>query len=235
MDMQTAIAEQLFDRMPDTVFFIKDADGRYTAVNNTLVTRCGVAQKADLIGRTPSEVLGRELGRGYEQQDRQVQESGQPIIDLLELHVYATREVGWCLTSKLPLFDVDGAVSGLAGISRDLKPLDVTSADFACISAAIRFAEEHLARAPSITEMAHVAGMSPYQLDRRMKQVFGLTTGQWILQTRIGRARNLLADSGRSIAQIALEVGYADQSAFTRRFRRATGLSPTEYRKMEKP
>lgn len=234
MDPQAGIAEQLFDQMPDTVFFIKDAAGRYTVVNRTLVDRCGAASKADLIGRTPSEVLGPELGRSYERQDRQVQDSGTAILDLLELHVYATREVGWCLTSKLPLIDDTGTVSGTAGISRDLKPLDVTSMDFASISAATRYAEDRLSEPITIGELARVAGMSPYQLDRRMKQVFGLTTGQWLLKTRIGRARRLLLDSDRSIAQIALDVGYSDQSAFTRRFRRATGLSPSRYRSIER-
>jgi len=228
------ITELLFDRMPDTVFFIKDASGRYLAVNDTLVERCGAGCKDDLVGKTPSEVLGPELGRGYERQDRQVIETGTAILDLLELHVYPTREVGWCMTSKLPLSGQNGDITGIAGFSRDLKPLDVTSADFASISAATSYAEDNLAQAPTIGQMAGVAGMSPYQLDRRMKQVFGLTTGQWILKTRIGRARRRLIESNDSIAQIALDVGYSDQSAFTRRFRRATGLSLSEYRSIDR-
>jgi PAS domain S-box-containing protein len=234
MSAQAGIAEQLFDEMPDTVFFIKDTAGRYTAVNKTLVERCGASSKSALIGKTPSDVLGPELGRSYERQDRHVQESGEAIIDFLELHVYATREVGWCLTSKLPMHGENGAVAGVVGISRDLKPLDVTSSDFGHISAAIRFAEDNLAKAPTIGEMAAVASMSVYQLDRRMQQVFGLTTGQWILKTRIGHARRYLIESDRPIAEIALDVGYSDQSAFTRRFRRATGLSPSEYRRIDK-
>jgi AraC-like DNA-binding protein len=76
--------------------------------------------------------------------------------------------------------------------------------------------------------------MSLYQFDRRMKRVFGLTTGQWLLKSRISRAGALLADSSLSIADVALEAGYADQSAFTRQFRRSTGLSPSEYRKLRK-
>ena len=226
------IAETLFDQMPDTVFFLKDRQGRYVAVNRTLVDRCGVAGKEALLGKTPADVFGPALGASYERQDRHVRDSGRPILDVLELHVYATREVGWCLTSKLPVVE-SARVVGVAGISRDLKPLDVTSADFARIASAIRFAERHLAEAPNVGDLARVAAMSPYQLDRRMRQVFGLTTGQWILKTRIGRARELLIESDRPIAQIALDVGYSDQSAFTRRFRLATGLSPSECRRLD--
>lgn len=74
--------------------------------------------------------------------------------------------------------------------------------------------------------------MSVYQLDRRMQRVFGLTTGQWVLKTRISHASRLLIETGMPVADVALEAGYADQSAFTRQFRRSTGLSPTEHRQL---
>ena len=56
-------AEALFDHMPDTVFFIKDRDGRYVSANQTLVERCGLRDKSELLGRRPSDVLGETLGR----------------------------------------------------------------------------------------------------------------------------------------------------------------------------
>ncbi|NNF76628.1 MAG: AraC family transcriptional regulator, partial [Rhizobiales bacterium] len=43
--------EELFDLVADTVYFLKDAEGRYVAVNQTLVERCGKARKSDLMGR----------------------------------------------------------------------------------------------------------------------------------------------------------------------------------------
>ena len=76
--------------------------------------------------------------------------------------------------------------------------------------------------------------MSVYQLDRRMRRVFRLTTGQWVLQTRINHARNRLIDTDLPVATIAQEAGYSDQSAFTRQFRRSTGLSPSGFRKLRR-
>src|SRR3712207_5160499 len=64
--------EQLFDDLPNVVFFIKDADGRYTCVNQTLVDRCGVQDKQDLLGHTVSEVFPEALAACYERQDRRV-------------------------------------------------------------------------------------------------------------------------------------------------------------------
>lgn len=224
--------EALFDHMPDTVFFIKDRRGRYVSANQTLVERCSLRNKSQLLGQRPSDVLGETLGRGYEQQDQVVLETGQKLIDQLELHTVRSRDIGWCLTTKMPLMAKDGAIAGLVGISRDLRLPDMTSDDFAHISDAIQFAEQRISRRPTIAELARIAGMSIYQLDRRMKRVFGLTTGQWVLKTRISYASRVLVETDMPIADIALEAGYADQSAFTRQFRRSTGLSPSEYRRV---
>ena len=227
---QPFTAEALFDCLPDVVFFIKDTDGQYVAVNYTLVERCGLREKRQLIGHTPSEHQGSLLGRGYEAQDRQVLTTGQTITKQLELHMYPNRNVGWCLTTKLPLFDANKRVVGLVGVSQDLRLPDLTTADYEQVAAAVRYAENNIAAAPTVRMLANVASMSTYRLDRRMQRVFGLTTGQWMLKLRLDIARQQLIESDLAIATVALNVGYSDQSAFTRQFRRATGLSPSRFR-----
>jgi len=227
-------AEPVFDQLPDIVFFIKDIEGRYLCVNRTLAERCGLPDKSELLGMRPSDVLGETLGRAYEQQDQRVIQTGQRLVDQLELHLVRSRDIGWCLTTKVPLYAQDGSVAGLVGVSQDLRLPDMTTEDFAHIAEAIRYAEDNLSKRPSIRELAGIAGMSVYQLDRRMQRVFGLTTGQWILKIRIGHASAVLIDSDMPIAEVALQAGYSDQSSFTRQFRRSTGLSPSEYRKLRK-
>lgn len=225
-------AELLFDQLPDIVFFIKDAEGRYVCVNRTLVDRCRLEHKSDLIGNLPSEVLGESLGRAYENQDQRVLRTGQPLIEQLELHPVRSRHVGWCMTTKIPLFDADRFIVGLVGVSQDLKLPDIAAEDFLHISDAVQYAERNLSKRPTIVELANIAGMSVYQLDRRMQRVFGLKTGQWVLKSRISRATAILLDTDMSVSEVALEAGYTDQSAFSRQFRRSTGLSPSEYRRL---
>ena len=64
-----------------------------------------------------------------------------------------------------------------------------------------------------------------------MRSNFGLTTGQWLVKLQLDHAQRMLSDSRDSIARIAMSSGDSNQSAFTRQLRRATGLSPREYRK----
>ncbi|WP_437185309.1 helix-turn-helix domain-containing protein [Planctomicrobium sp. SH668] len=223
--------EPLFDCLSDIVYFIKDAKCRYVVVNKTLVERCGFSSKAQLIGKTAGETQRAPLGPGFEDQDRAVLQTGVPLIAKLELHIYPSRDVGWCLTHKLPLRNADGDIVGIVGMSQDLRMVDANHNEYKHVAVAVAYAESNLSPPPTIAKLAEIAEMSPYQLDRRMRNVFGLTTGQWLLKLRIDLAQRLLRTTEESIAQISLLAGYSDQSAFTRQFRRATGLSPSDYRK----
>lgn len=225
--------EQLFDCLADVVFFIKDAAGRYVVVNDTLARRCGAERKTDLIGKTPSQVLGVSLGAGYEKQDQAVLETGEPILNQLELHVYPNRSIGWCMTNKRALRDDDGALAGLAGVSQDLRAPDMNHEEYAQLQSAVDYVEEHLSDPPDIDTLSSIASMSPYQLDRRMRRTFGLTTGQWVLKQRLDLARRELLQTDKPIIEIALNAGYRDQSAFSRQFLRATGFTPSAFRKTQ--
>jgi AraC-like DNA-binding protein len=222
--------EELFDQLSDVVYFIKDAKGAYLVVNQTLVTRCRMKHKQDLIGRTPEQVLQAPLGQQFADQDQTVLRTGIPLLSQLELHVHPSGIVGWCLTTKLPLRNSRRQIIGLMGVSQDLKLPNIETDEYRQVVAAIRFAEQHIATPPSIRELAEIAKMSAYQLDRRMQHVFGLSTGQWLLKIRIDTAQRLLRESNEPIASVAQNAGYSDQSAFSRHFRKSTGLTPREYR-----
>jgi AraC-like DNA-binding protein len=222
--------EALFDHLDSIVFFIKCDQGKYQVVNETFVRRCGRRSKKEIVGRFPSEVFGKHLGTSYEKQDAEIIVTGQPILSRLELHVFADHSAGWCLTHKLPLAGKNGKSIGLVGVSQDLQLPRKETEDFAQVSKAVRHAETNLPAGPTVKQLAAISGLSVYQFDRRIKLVFGLNAGQWLLQLRLERAQKLLSQSDLSIATIAMDVGYADQSAFARQFRRATGLTPGQYR-----
>jgi len=69
-------------------------------------------------------------------------------------------------------------------------------------------------------------------LTRLFKRTLGISLYQHVLQVRVNSARSLLAagTSGRSLAEIAAAVGFADQSHLTRHFKRITGITPRQFR-----
>ena len=225
--------EQLFDHLPDIVFFIKNKKGQYKVVNQTLVDRFKLNDKSELINKTPSEVQGIRYGKGHEAQDRLVLEQGKTLLNQLEKHAYIGGHYGWCLTRKMPLWGISGDVIGLVGISQDLRIPDMSGKDYEGISAAIDYAEQHISDPPTLESVAKIAMMSIYQLDRRMKRVFGLTTGQWLIKTRLNLAERQLIETDIPIVTVAYNAGYSDQSTFTRQFRRTTGMTPSEVRAMQ--
>lgn len=224
------MVEALFDHVPDTVFFVKDAAGRYAAVNTSLVERCGRRHKSELIGRRPADIFPGELGRTPTAQDARVLRTGRPLHDHLELHWYARGKPGWCLTTKLPLRAAAGKIVGLVGISRDLRaPGDRDNIPIG-LAGTLEFLEEKFAEPVSPAQLAKRAGLSPVRFARLIKRIFRLTPRQLITQTRLAAAAQMLAESTRSVADIALACGFYDHSAFTRAFRSATGKTPTEFR-----
>jgi PAS domain S-box-containing protein len=222
--------EALFDHVPDTVFFVKDADGRYLAVNQSLVERCGLRQKSELVGRRPADVFPGDLGRMPMAQDARVLRTGRPLLNHLELHWYARGKPGWCLTTKLPLRDAAGNIVGLVGISRDLRAPGERDNIPTSLADTLEFLEEKFAGPVSPALLARRAGLSPVRFARLIKRIFRLTPSQLITQTRLAAAAQLLTDTDRSVADIALACGFYDHSAFTRAFRSATGRTPTEFR-----
>ncbi|MDE8653753.1 GlxA family transcriptional regulator [Novosphingobium album (ex Liu et al. 2023)] len=82
----------------------------------------------------------------------------------------------------------------------------------------------------NVTDMAGTAGLEERTFLRRFKAATGMKPTEYVQHLRIGKARELLEFTRRSIDQIAWSVGYEDSSAFRRVFQRILGLSPGEYR-----
>ncbi|WP_296002681.1 AraC family transcriptional regulator [Rugamonas sp.] len=225
-------SEPLFDALPDVVFFVKDGQGRYVVVNQTLVQRCGLRDKAALLGRTPAEVFAPPFGQTYLAQDLAVL-AGAAIEDQLELHLYPNRDPGWCLTRKTALRDGAGAgaIVGLTGISRDLAMADKKNPAYRKVAAAVRLIHEHYDQPLPLHELARLASMSVAQIERYFLRIFHITPRQMIIKTRLDAASRLLAGDA-SVADIAQACGYGDHSAFTRQFHATVGVTPRQYRAM---
>jgi AraC family transcriptional regulator len=93
------------------------------------------------------------------------------------------------------------------------------------------FIRDNLARPIRLSELASLAELSPSQFGRAFKTSTGTTPHLWHLGARIESAKRLLADRRNSLAEIALDTGFSEQSHFTRAFRTAIGVSPGAWRR----
>ena len=221
--------EPVLDALPDLVFFVKDRDARYALVNRTLATRCGCKDKRGIVGKTTEEVFPSRFGAAYLEQDQSILNGGAAMIDQLELHLYPGRQPGWCLTSKVPLFNAAGQIVGIAGASRDLKANERTHPAYSKLAEVVQYIQENYVQPLNLTHLASMAGMSVAQLERYFHKVFHLTPRQVLLKTRLDAATALLASDDK-VTDVAALCGYTDHSAFTRQFKATVGVTPSEYR-----
>ena len=82
----------------------------------------------------------------------------------------------------------------------------------------------------SVAELAGACGLSSGQFSRAFKRTLGTSPHQWLLDQRIARAKCLLRGK-RSISEVALECGFADQSHLSRVFLRKVGITPGEWKR----
>lgn len=226
--------DEIFDGVADTVYFVKDAEGRYLFVNDTLVARCGKGSKVDLIGKTAAEVFPGALGDEFESQDRDILAGGAAIRSQLELHIYPDGRQGWCLTWKRPLRGKAGGVAGVAGISRDVGGLASSPRDLESLAIVMDHVRANLDEPLRLADLAEATGLSTYQITQRVEGLLGLSPKQYINRCRIDRACHLLEASGDSLSEIALSCGFSDQSSLTRQFGRIVGMTPGVYREEKK-
>lgn len=228
------VLQSLFDLTPDVAFFIKNEEGRYIAVNESLIARHGLKRKSDAIGKRPQDICPGDFGLIPTEQDRKVLQSGRPLVDCLELQWFRPGEPVWCLTSKLPLRDSNRKIVGLIGFSRDVRaPLDADEIPIEFANAFAEF-EQDLSSDFSPAVLAERSRLSPPRLARLTKRLFSLTPSQLISKARITAASRSLRDTEQTVAEIAQQCGYFDQSAFARAFRSLTGATPLEFRRQER-
>jgi two-component system response regulator YesN len=93
-----------------------------------------------------------------------------------------------------------------------------------------QYIEDHLGEDVSLVHLAEVHYFNPSYLSRLFKQERGINLSEYIDKCRIRRSKELLKGADLKIREVALLVGYDAAHSFTRFFKKATGLTPQEYR-----
>ncbi len=119
-----------------------------------------------------------------------------------------------------------GRYSDREGISEPIPPLQRERTE-----KIQNYLREHLSNNPTAADLAHAADVSPSHLIRLFKDATGLTPRRYLFELRIEKARELLSTTSMPIAEIALELGFFDQSHLNRVFKQIVACTPYEYRR----
>lgn len=94
---------------------------------------------------------------------------------------------------------------------------------------------QNLAKDVSLAEIAAACRLSVTHFSKAFKVSVGMTPHKWLQTQRVEKARRLLISTDASLAEIAVECGFSDQSHFARIFKRAVGVTPGAWRRSNSP
>ena len=116
---ESNLLRTIIDHVPARIF-VKDTASRYLLNNQAHLDMLGVARQADSVGRTTLDFFPTERGRQAMADDQQVLSGGSPIISQEKSDFGPEGQEHWSLTTKVPLRDQRGQITGLVGISHDI-------------------------------------------------------------------------------------------------------------------
>jgi PAS domain S-box-containing protein len=109
----------VINNIPDYVYF-KDRQSRFTLVNRAAVEGLGCQSADEILGKTDFDFFPREVAQEFYDDEQYLLQTGEPIIDKLEMNRAPNGEARWHSSNKVPIYGVDGRIEGLAGFNRDV-------------------------------------------------------------------------------------------------------------------
>ena len=222
--------EQMFDLMDGHLFWVKNVSGKFEYGNTNLLKIHNKKSLKDLIGLTDFDLHPMYLAKRYVNNDSWVAQNNESVRNRIELRRESEGSLEWYSTTKIPLVSSEGKVLGTAGMSEKIQSGARKSHLAFSLSKAIKFIDDNLDKVISIQDLASLVDLSISQFERRFRKFFGVPPVKYIMTTKIEKACDLLTLGDSSIMDIGLEVGFYDNSHFTRRFREQLGITPREYR-----
>jgi two-component system sensor histidine kinase/response regulator len=119
---EKSLLRTLIDNLPDGIY-VKDRDGRKVLSNSADLRNMGKKSEEEVLGKNDFELFPREIAKKFYEDDQQVIKTGVPVINREEYFINPEGEKRWLLTSKLPVKDESGNITGLLGLGRDITDL----------------------------------------------------------------------------------------------------------------
>lgn len=103
------------------------------------------------------------------------------------------------------------------------------------VTKTMRYVHNNIDKAITLEKLAAVANLSVYYYAHSFKRQVGISPIEYLIQTRMERAKSLLIRTSKSVSEIAYEVGYSCSGGFINQFIKRVGYSPKNYRNFHRP
>lgn len=225
------LMEALFDCVPGAFFFVKDRESRFMGGGLSFAQTLGEESIELMIGKTDHDYSPDFLADAFYADDQRVISTGVGVFNKTELVPSADGSLDWLCTTKVPLFDMQGAVVGLAGVARVIRDHDTVYAEHPEMHRIVNYVRQHYREKLSVADIAEVGGISVSSQERLFKKTFGLTPLMYLRRTRLNAACQMLRGTTVVLAEIAVQCGFNDQTNMTRAFRQELKITPLKYRR----
>lgn len=222
--------EPLFEAVPGVHYFVKDSQSRFITASLSFARMLGAKSAEEMLGKTDFDYCPDFLAESFIEDDRRVMSGGKPILGKVEL-VPTHGSLDWLSTSKMPLYNHEGEIVGLAGVTRVLSDSDALYHDHPEMRKIIFFIQNQFRHKITLTDMAREAGISVSSVERLFRTTFGVTPAMYLRKTRLNAACQKLRGGSESLAAIAEDCGLNDQTNMTRAFRQELKITPLRYRR----
>lgn len=219
------------ETIPGAMFMIKNLDSRYIYMSQALRMAIHVPPGEDVVGKTDFDLFPKIIAEQFRQNDLLVFQNGKPLVNEVHYTGFFNHAPKWSFSSKYPMFDHDNQVAGLITINTPYTALLGESAELNRLLPAIEHVSKHYQEPITISMLAELSGCSETHFMRTFKKRMKMTAYAFVEQVRMFHAIDAIRHRGTSISDIANKCGFYDHSAFVKRFRKFTGITPLHYRK----
>lgn len=224
-----AQVKQMMDALPNVGFYIKDANDRIVTLNRRNCEISALKDEFDAIGRKSSDLFPDAISRECLARDATVRKNGKAVVGGIN---FATvdRSPTPTIYSVFPLRDARGRLIGTMCGFYKASTTEMRYLARIRLQPALDWMVAHDGEKSSLKELAEITGLSVTHFRRLFAAMFNETPAKYALRLRLNRARLALETTDDTIASIAVDAGFYDQSHFIKAFRSIYKLRPADYR-----
>lgn len=222
---------RLFDELPDVYLIVKDLDGKFIHANDAVLSLFHLKDRSEVIGTTDYDRYPVVLADRWARDDQKVIKGTQAVSNQIEMLFDDKGHVTWHFTSKYPLYDDSHNVIGVIILLRTHDGSSSYVKSFTDVTRYVGMVQNSSSKSITVSHLAQLCKISERQLNRRFREALKISAQEFILRHRIQGVADDLQKTTTSIASLANDYGFCDQSALSKQFSKRMGMTPAKYRR----